>query len=93
MDRRQSSDLKSFANSVKMIFGNIYLSITRVFVLTGFVGGYALYTFVGSLNLYTMFLMVEMADRYPTKHSLSGIAEKVGGPVGKVVVNISLWVM
>ncbi len=80
-------------NSAKMIFGNIYLSITRVYTLTGFVGGYLLYTVVGSLNMYTMFLMIELAERYPLTHSLSEIAEEVGGKWGKIVVNVSLWRM
>jgi HEPN domain-containing protein len=45
------------------------------------------------MNMYTMFLMIELAERYPLTHSLSEIAEKVGGRCGKIVVNVSLWVM
>jgi len=75
------------------VFGNAYLSIPNVFSLTGYVGGYVLFSVVGSLNIYTMIQNLDLAERYPLTHSYSEIGEKIAGKCGKVIVDISIWLM
>ena len=92
-NRKQSSDFQSFVNSCKLVFGNAYLTIPHVFSLTGWLGGLSLFGVVGSLNLYTMLQNLDLHDRYPQTHSYSEIGAKVLGPKGKLLVDISIWMM
>jgi amino acid permease len=92
-NRKQSSNFQSFVNTCKLVFGNAYLSIPNVFSLTGWVGGIVLFSVVGSLNIYTMIQNLDLHDRYPATHSYSEIGLKVLGSKGKIVVDISIWLM
>jgi len=92
-NRKKSSDLQSFANCCKLCFGNAYLSIPQVFSLTGWLGGIFLMSLVGSLNIYTMRQNLDLHDRHPETHSYSEIANKITNKWGKLVVDISIWIM
>jgi hypothetical protein len=52
---KKSNDFQSFINSIKIFFGNVYLTIPNVFEQTGIVGGILLYSTVAVLNSYTMY--------------------------------------
>jgi hypothetical protein len=51
---KKSSDLQSLMNSVKIFFGNVYLTIPNVFEQSGILGGIILYISIAAMNAYTM---------------------------------------
>ena len=79
--------------SVKLCYGNAYLSIPNVFSKTGWLGGILLFCSVGLLNIYTMMLNLHVASRHPRLHSYSEIGGKVFGKWGKLGVDIAIWIM
>ena len=91
--RRKSSDFQSFMNSVKLAYGNAYLSIPNVFSKTGWLGGILLFSVVGILNIYTMMQNLLVAERHPRLHSYSEIGGKVFGKWGKLAVDTAIWIM
>jgi amino acid permease len=80
-------------NTSKLFFGNAYLSIPNTFKYTGWLGGLTLFTVVGPINCYTMLLNLKVADKHPEVKSYSGLGKKVFGLTGKIIVDISIWVM
>lgn len=80
-------------NTAKLVFGNAYLSVPNTFMYSGWLGGIILFSVIGVLNIYTMLLNLIVADRYPNIHSYSEIARKIYGMRGKIVVDISIWIM
>ena len=80
-------------NTAKLFFGNAYLSIPKTFSYSGIVGGILMFTIVGLINCYTMLLNLKVADRHPRIGTYSKLSSKVFGPVGKIIVDISIWIM
>ena len=90
---RQSSNFQSFMNTVKLFFGNAYLSIPNTFVFAGLIGGILMFSLVGALNCYTMIQILKVAERHPSIGSYSQMSLKVFGKKGKIVVDVSIWIM
>lgn len=80
-------------NMVKLYFGNAYTSIPNTFVYTGFLGGIILFWVVGSINCYTMLLNLRIADRHKSVPSYSELGRRIMGYKGKIVVDVSIWIM
>lgn len=62
-------------------------------MFAGIVGGILMFSLVGALNCYTMIQILHVADRYPLIGSYSQLSLKVFGKKGKIVVDISIWIM
>ena len=80
-------------NTAKLFFGNAYLSIPNTFMFAGVIGGILMFSLVGALNCYTMIQILKIADKYPNIGSYSQLSLKVFGKKGKIVVDISIWIM
>ena len=80
-------------NTVKLFFGNAYLSIPNTFVFAGLIGGILMFSLVGALNCYTMIQILKVAERHPSIGSYSQLSLKVFGKKGKIVVDVSIWIM
>jgi amino acid permease len=52
-----------------------------------------LFCMVGGLNIYTMILNLKVAERHPKTHSYSEIGNRILGIRGKIMVDISIWIM
>ena len=78
-------------NTVKLVFGNAYLSLPNTFMQTGWLGGIVLLSIVGALN--TMYLNLVVADRHRKIPSYSQLSLRVFGKRGKLVVDVSIWLM
>lgn len=92
-NKKLSNNFQAYMNTAKLFFGNAYLSIPNTFIHTGFIGGLILFVFIGIINCYTMILNLVVADRYPRIPSYSELSKKVFGKKGKMVVDISIWIM
>jgi len=80
-------------NLVKANFGFVIFTFSKIFSMTGLIGGYTMYTFVFLINLYTMLQIVYLAARYPLTHSLSGLSYKIGGTAAKIVIDIAIIII
>jgi amino acid permease len=80
-------------NTAKLFFGNAYLSIPNTFMFAGLFGGIFMFSFVGMINCYTMLQILMVAERYPKVGSYSQLSLKVFGKKGKIIVDISIWIM
>ena len=80
-------------NTMKLDFGNAYLSIPNVFSKTGIIGGLMLFTVIGLLNIYTMMQCLLVAERHPKMHSYSELGKRLFGKVGKVFTDIPIIIM
>ena len=79
--------------TAKLFFGNAYLSIPNTFSFAGIIGGLIMFPLVGALNCYTMLQILKVADHYPGIGSYSQLSLKVFGRKGKIVVDVSIWIM
>jgi amino acid permease len=70
-NEKLSSNFQSFMNTVKLFFGNAYLSIPNTFMFAGLIGGLLMFSLVGALNCYTMIQILKVADRHPKIGSYS----------------------
>ncbi|TNV79360.1 hypothetical protein FGO68_gene9979 [Halteria grandinella] len=86
------SDLQLFFVTVKLFFGISYLSMPNTFAQCGLVGGILLFTFVITINGITMLQILKVADAYRDVKSYSDLGERVLGPRGRVLVDISILV-
>lgn len=80
-------------NTAKLFFGNAYLTIPNTFKFTGWLGGLLLFVSIGCINCYTMILNLRVADLYPNIPSYSELSRRVFGKTGKVIVDVSIWIM
>ena len=80
-------------NMVKLYFGNAYMSIPNTFSYTGFIGGVMLFSVVGAINCYTMLLILYISDRHKGVPSYSEMGKRILGQKGKILVDISIWIM
>jgi amino acid permease len=62
-------------------------------MFAGVIGGILMFSLVGALNCYTMIQILKIADKYPKIGSYSQLSLKVFGKKGKIVVDISIWIM
>ena len=93
VNKQQSSNFQSYINTVKLYFGNAYISLPNTFMYSGWLGGMILILTVGVINCYTMLLNIYVAERYPEISSYSLLAKKIYGKNGKLIVDISIWIM
>ena len=92
-DGPKSSNFQAFMNTAKLFFGNAYLSIPNTFMFAGLIGGILMFSLVGALNCYTMIQLLKVAEKHPKIGSYSQLSLKVFGKRGKIVVDVSIWIM
>ena len=80
-------------NTTKMFIGTGYLSIPNIYASSGWLGGMIMIIIVGALNCITMLQMLKVADLHPKVPSYSELSRVVLGKRGKIIVDISIWIM